>query len=136
MPLTPVSETYLAGLNATCSLGGTTIGTVEDGSYKIEGMNDEMTNNGSSGVYEDVATIKKATGTIKVAFVGSSTPHIVVNTIYAMILDIGSGTGTEFPYYSGNVRINSKDTPLLDVHGGVHQTFSWTSQGGFSETKS
>ena len=87
------------------------------------------TGNCSSGYYEDVATIKKVTGNFKCAFKVGTTPNLQVGSIYAIVLDSGTGG----PYLSGNVRVNSKETPILNVQGGVHQSFMFTSQGSFYE---
>lgn len=128
MPLTSVSETYLAGLNSTLTIGSV-VACVEDGMYRAEVKTDEMTGNCSSGYYEDVATIKKVTGNFKCAFKVGTTPNLQVGSIYAIVLDSGTGG----PYLSGNVRVNSKETPILNVQGGVHQSFTFTSQGSFYE---
>ena len=125
MPLTTVSETYLAGLNSSLTIGS--IATcVEDGSYRGAVKTDETTKNCSGGFYEDVATIKKYTGTFKCAFKAGTTPDLKVGSIYAIVLDSGVSGG---PYLSGNVRISSREVPILNVQGGIHLTFSWTNQG-------
>ena len=128
MSLTTVAETFLAGKDAVLTIGTIADFDIMDGSFKVEAMTDDMTGTGSAGWYADVKTILKATGTLKIAFRTSETAQLVAGAIYAATIVIGS-TGAYGPYLGCNMRINSAETPILNVKGGITQTFSFTSQG-------
>lgn len=122
------TETYEAGMNATCQVNGTAI-SVEDCSYTVEQDVDEMTNNQSGGWHEDVGTIKKANGSIKAIYRGTSPPAFDAGDIVTLAIALTSGPGI-----SGNARVK-KVSKKLTVKGGVKYDFDWTSQGAMTITK-
>lgn len=134
MPLTSIAETYVPCVGAIVTVGTTVIGDVMDGGYSIEYGVDDMTNNSGGGDYDDVKTIRKTTGTLKVAWPAAGGPGLAVGTKYALIIDLGGTGATAPPYLSGNCRINKADLPTLDVHKGVVCTFSFTMVGAINTT--
>lgn len=104
---------------------------VEDGGFDYEVKTDETTNNGGQGFYEDCPTIKKASGTIKVAYKNAAPPVIEEGKVYPLVIDGGAGA----PYLSCNARFSKASYPVLSVQNAVHVTYTWASQGPVVRTR-
>ena len=84
--------TYLAGKNATATIGGVTF-EVMDGSIDEEIGDDEVTNLKSGGFYEEVMTIKKATlSGLQLVYNGANVPAWGVGSQVSVTISIPSGS--------------------------------------------
>lgn len=120
-----ISETYLAGLNATATINGTAY-AIEDGSFSVEIDTEEMTNNQSGGWYEDVGTIQKANGTLKLIYKSGTPPAFANGGIYPFAIAIPNGMSI-----AGNARLKKRSNRLT-VKGGVKFDLEWHSQGAMT----
>jgi hypothetical protein len=126
MPLSsPVAEVNLAGTNTTMAIGsvGSQVSlAVMDGKWTYEFMTDEMTNSTSGGCFEDVPTIKKASGTAKLAYRAGL--GIQWGSVYPIDINTPSG-----PRLQCNARLNKPSPSQMNPKGGLTVDIEFTSQG-------
>lgn len=99
--------------------------TVMTGSLKRSKGVVDATNNKSGGWYQDVGTIKKATGTFKCLYQTGTPPPFNEGDIYTVALAKPGGG----PTITGKMRFNDIEDPLLDVQGALIYTFTLTNYG-------
>lgn len=127
MPATALTETYVACIASTFTLGAspnTSVLKIIDGGYTISFGVDEMTNNGSGGAYEDVKTYKSVEGSFTGAFESGTPPVFNAGDIFPIVINNANG-----PYLSCNARFNQVEMPVLDVKAGLKYKFTIKSQG-------
>lgn len=119
---------------------------VEDGSYTASVGVDETTNLLSAGYYEDVATIKRATATLRLVYDGDSPPEFDEGDIIVLSIAIpgtAAVTGPPAvaavpggPMLAGNFRVMSMTYPVVNPRGAVKYSFECTSQGAYTKGQS
>jgi hypothetical protein len=122
-----LAEQYLAGTNSTFTIGSAPNQAslaVQDGTWTVEYQVDEMTNSTSGGAYEDVPTIKKASGNAKLAYKTANLPQIAVGSVYPIVIATPSG-----PSLTCNARFTQVSSPQLNVKAGLVFNVTFTSQG-------
>jgi hypothetical protein len=119
--------TYLAAKNNITTIDGV-VAKVEAGTLNLNISTDEVTNSASGGYYEDVATIKQAKVTgMRCVFDSEDPPTFNEGDLVAISITIAGG-----PTLTGEFRVGSITTPMLDVKAAVHYGFDLTSQGVYT----
>lgn len=132
---TALPETYVPCLESIFTIG-TTPDTatlkVIDGGYTLSFGVDEMTNNQSGAAYEDVKTYQTMTGQFTCAWVAGTPPVFKAGDLFNIVIDNENENG---PYFSGKVRFNEVQNPVLDVKAGLKFQFSIRNQGAITTTR-
>lgn len=135
---------YLAGKGAICTINGTPM-AVEEGSYTATSSVDEVTNLQSGGFYEDVATIKRATCSIRCVYDGDEPPDFDEGDVVALsitqpavaadpLADPPIEARPAGPGISGNFRITQMTYPYVNPKVAVKYSFEASSNGAYVKT--
>jgi hypothetical protein len=134
----------LRGKDAVVTIDATPM-NVTDGSYTTGTAVDEMTGLLSEGYYDDVDTIKRATGDITATYQGESPPEFDEGDVVALSITVpGKPAETGPPAVPGrrsgpglscNARIIDMTYPIVNPRGGVRYRFTWGSVGAYTKTR-
>jgi hypothetical protein len=135
-------RTHLANKFAVASVNTEPM-AVEDGSYTTTVGVDETTNLLTNGFYEDEATIKRATGTLRLVYDGDNPPEFDEGDI--IVLSISQPGRAEItgppliparpggPMLACNARVTSMTYPVVNPRGATKYSFDWSSQGEYTK---
>jgi hypothetical protein len=130
--------TYLSGQKATCTINGKTM-AVEEGSYETTSGVDEVTNLLSGGFYEDIATIKRATCSIRCVYNGDDPPDFDEGDLVDLEIDVPAEVGPPAkprgPGISGVFRVTRMAYPLVNPKAAVRYNFDASSNGAYVKTQ-
>jgi hypothetical protein len=129
---TPLAEKFVNCIDSTFTIGtdpDTIALVIIDGGFTHTYNVDDMTNNQSGGCYEDVKTIQMAEGRCTAGRLASGAPGFKAGDIFHVVI---AKPGSGMPTFTGNVRFNAVESPLLDVKAGLKYNFTWKNQGSFT----
>jgi len=119
--------TYKVGKNATVVVNSLT-SEVEDGNYTTETDKDETTNLTSAGFYSQIATIKKASGSLSLVYNSDNAPNYNEGDTVTLTIS-GSGPG-----FTGSVFIDKMNYKNVSIRGATKVSFDWTSNGAYTKS--
>ncbi len=118
---------YRVGKSATVVVNSLT-SEVEDGSYDTSTDKDEITNLTTAGYFKQLATIKKANGSLQLVFNDANAPTFNEGDLITLVIS-GSGPG-----FSGTVFVDKMSYKNVSVKGAVKISFDWTSDGSYTKS--
>ena len=119
--------TRLAASNDVTTINGVVM-DAEAGTLNLNVTTDEISNSGSGGYYEDMATLKQATiSGGRFVYDGEDPPDFEAGYLVELSVTFVNG-----PSLTGTFRVGSVSVPALDVKAALHYSFDLTSQGPYT----